>query len=439
MDVTRDRRLRALARDGDALAQFRLGMAYLHGDKPRRALRWLQESSNAGHPQAALALGRIFLSGAASSPDPAQALAMFERAATAGSAQGCYEVARLKCCAWGVPFAPTESIESLALAARSGHPEALRVLAVILGQSEEEHVRDALATRCLLRAATLGDPIAAHLGGLRVIAGRGTRPDTALARDLFALSGRSFEVSRRIAAGLGLEPETEPEPGAPTAHTEDDPPALNDASWPDPALPNPEVLNESPRIACYHGLLDRELCDYLRLRAEPDLLPSNTIDPRRGTSVAVSLRTSSETNFLRTLRDPAIGWIERRLAKAAGYELSHTEPLAILRYFPGEEYKPHYDFVQLDNQEPALRALGQRLHTLIVYLDAVAAGGATAFPRLGQDGLTVTAQAGKGLLFANCDSDGAPDPRSLHAGTPVVTGEKWVATLWCRANRVPMR
>ncbi len=311
-------------------------------------------------------------------------------------------------------------------------------MAVILGQSEKEHIRDTLATRCLLRAASLGDAIAAHLAGLRVLAGRGTRPDTARASNLFAISGRSFEVSRRIAAGLGLDPEAT-EPVTPPKGPRDDPPALTEASWPEPALPVLQILNDTPRVACYPGLLDRELCDYLRLRAEPDLLPSNTIDPRSGTSVAVNLRTSSETNFLRTLKDPAIGWIERRLATAAGYPLRQTEPLAILRYFPGEEYKPHYDFVRLENQAPELRALGQRLHTLIVYLDAVAAGGATAFPRIGQDGLTVSAQPGKGLLFDNCDSNGDPDPRSLHAGTPVVTGEKWVATLWCRANRVPMR
>jgi hypothetical protein len=438
MDDIRDTRLRAEARAGDALAQFRLGMAYLQQEKPSRAMRWLQSSASAGHPQAALTLGRIFLSGAVGTPDPANALAMFENAARAGSAQGLYEVARLKCCGWGVPFAPSEGIDSLRLAARSAHPEALRVLGVILGQSEDENIRDTLASACLLRAAALGDPIAAHLAGLRIVAGRGAHPDTTRAAGLFALAGQKFEVSRRIAAGLGLDVEAR---STATRHmpTGPDLPELRPVRWPDPPLPEPEQLNDSPRIACYRGLLDRELCDYLRLRAEPDLLPSHTIDPDKGASIAVSLRTSSETNLLRTLRDPATGWIERRLAKAAGVALDHTEPVAILRYFPGEEYKPHYDSLNLEHQKPALRALGQRLHTLIVYLDSVAAGGATAFPKIGEHGLTVAAEAGKALFFDNCDADGAPDPRSLHAGTPVEKGEKWVATLWCRANAVPMR
>jgi prolyl 4-hydroxylase len=438
MDEIRDSQLRAAARAGDATAQFRLGMAYLQREKPSRAMRWLRDSAASGHAPAALTIGRLHMSGAIAAPDPAAALTAFESAAANGSVQGQYEVARLKCCGWGVGFAPAEGMTSLLAAARGGHVEALRVAGVILGQSEKEDIRDSLATACLQHAAAAGDAIAAHLAGLRVLAGRGTQPDTGAATALFAIASRQFEVSRRIAGGLGLDVgAVAGSAGATDTHL--DLADLADTTWPDPPIPDPEPLHESPRIARFNDLLDRELCDYIRLRAEPDLLRSNTIDPRRGTAIAVDLRTSSETNFLRTLRDPATGWIERRLAKAAGVPLENTEPLAVLRYLPGEEYKPHYDFVQLENQAPALRALGQRLHTMIVYLDTVAAGGETAFPRLGDGGLTFAAAEGNALFFDNCDESGEPDPRSLHAGMPVEAGEKWVATLWCRANRVPMR
>jgi hypothetical protein len=39
------------------------------------------------------------------------------------------------------------------------------------------------------------------------------------------------------------------------------------------------------------------------------------------------------------------------------------------------------------------------------------------------------------VVFDNLFADGRPDPDSLHAGTPVERGEKWLATLWIRQRR----
>lgn len=34
------------------------------------------------------------------------------------------------------------------------------------------------------------------------------------------------------------------------------------------------------------------------------------------------------------------------------------------------------------------------------------------------------------MKFLNCDAQGKPNPETLHAGLPVIRGEKWLATLW---------
>ncbi len=58
--------------------------------------------------------------------------------------------------------------------------------------------------------------------------------------------------------------------------------------------------------------------------------------------------------------------------------------------------------------ELAARNGFQRAATLLVYLNDVAAGGATRFERLG---VTVAPRAGRALLFFPAFADGSPDAR----------------------------
>lgn len=64
---------------------------------------------------------------------------------------------------------------------------------------------------------------------------------------------------------------------------------------------------------------------------------------------------------------------------------------------------------------------------MFVYLNHVSEGGGTEFPRIG---VVVEPRRGKAVKFLNCDADGKPNPETLHAGLPVIRGEKWLATLW---------
>ena len=65
-----------------------------------------------------------------------------------------------------------------------------------------------------------------------------------------------------------------------------------------------------------------------------------------------------------------------------------------------------------------------------MYLNTPKKGGGTSFPN---SGLEVAAQAGSALFFSYKDADDSS--MTLHAGTPVLAGEKWVATKWLRRSK----
>ena len=72
---------------------------------------------------------------------------------------------------------------------------------------------------------------------------------------------------------------------------------------------------------------------------------------------------------------------------------------------------------------------GNRLATVLVYLQNAADGGETFFPKLG---LKLKPQAGDALLFYDLLPNGKIDKMSVHTGTPPSDGEKWVATKWSK-------
>jgi prolyl 4-hydroxylase len=105
--------------------------------------------------------------------------------------------------------------------------------------------------------------------------------------------------------------------------------------------------------------------------------------------------------------------------------------MSILRYAPGEYYRPHVDYFnpRLDVSKDFLQDGGQRTASAVTYLTAPTAGGGTSFPKLK---VTVPPVAGGTLWFRNCLENGQIDERSLHAGDTVIDGEKWVVTKWFR-------
>lgn len=220
------------------------------------------------------------------------------------------------------------------------------------------------------------------------------------------------------------------------------PPAVGDLPEPElagaPAAINVEghvvqvlATMKRPRIVVFGQLLTDTECDELVALARPRLARSETVDTDTGGS-EVNIARTSDGMFFGRGETPLIARIERRIAALLRWPAERGEGLQVLRYRPGAEYRPHHDY--FDPERPGTAAVlqrgGQRVGTLIVYLAAPAAGGATSFPDIGLDVAPVKGQA----VFFSYERPHA-STLTLHGGAPVLAGEKWVATKWLRERR----
>jgi len=182
---------------------------------------------------------------------------------------------------------------------------------------------------------------------------------------------------------------------------------------------------DRPVLRVLEGLLTDEECEELIGLARPRLARALTVNATGGQQV--DHRRTSVGMFFKLGELPPVARLEQRIADLLDIPVSHGEGLQILHYRPGQEYQPHYDW--FDPGQPGYATItargGQRIASVVMYLNTPEAGGGTAFPEVG---LTVTALRGSAVYFAYEGGDAS----SLHAGLPVQRGEKWIATKWLR-------
>lgn len=189
----------------------------------------------------------------------------------------------------------------------------------------------------------------------------------------------------------------------------------------------------APRVILFSNLLAAEECDELIALSRDKLEHSSVVNAETGAYEIHPHRTSAGAHFARGEND-LIRRIEARIADLLHVPVERGEPLQILHYQPGGEYKPHYDYFDpaQPGSEAALKHGGQRVATLVMYLNDVEAGGSTVFPHVGLD---VLPRKGNAVYFAYATDDGHLDARTLHGGSPVSAGEKWIATKWFRQQQ----
>lgn len=192
----------------------------------------------------------------------------------------------------------------------------------------------------------------------------------------------------------------------------------------------PVIQLDNPRVMVFEQFLSEGECDTLVALSQHKLENSCVLDPTSGEFVFHAERTSRGTHFEHQSNQVVID-IENRIDTLFGFCVAQQEAMQILHYAVGGEYKPHYDFFPPSDagSQSAINAAGQRLATLIMYLNTPEQGGGTSMPNTG---LTVTAKKGNAIYFENIDPQGKPNPQTLHAGMPVLAGEKWIATKWLR-------
>ncbi|HYW56701.1 MAG TPA: 2OG-Fe(II) oxygenase [Polaromonas sp.] len=189
------------------------------------------------------------------------------------------------------------------------------------------------------------------------------------------------------------------------------------------------VMRE-PDIIVFENLLSAGECEALIEAARPRLHRSLTVSVETGGEEVHKDRTSEGMFFTRG-ENALTQRIEARIARLLEWPIENGEGLQVLRYRPGTEYKPHYDY--FDPAEPGTPAIlergGQRVATLIMYLQEPESGGATVFPDVR---LQVVPKRGHAVFFNYSQPHRCS--QSLHGGMPVLAGEKWIATKWLRES-----
>lgn len=143
-------------------------------------------------------------------------------------------------------------------------------------------------------------------------------------------------------------------------------------------------------------------------------------------------KTPGRTSRTCTLAKEEVAFLLAKAEALLSLPRSHMELPQVGCYLAGQLYAPHFDAVEA--AAPAGRLFlangGQRVATLLVYLNSPQRGGCTAFPALG---LRFVPKQGALLLFFPATAAGRLDPRALHTAEPAIDC-KWVSQIWVRQS-----
>lgn len=408
--------LRRAASSGSPGALLALADALTARGEANEARAALLPGAHAGHAEVQFALARLSLYDPDGARDVPQAVEWLLRAERAKHAGASYLLASISLGGVAVDRDFGLMGPRLLAAARAGLVPALRALAMVFGRDRDNRTAMRQSESLLAQAAAQRDGVSAALLAERIRHG-----------ELVGDADYSLDALDTVAAqaGIGRLPLL---PGVPVSRGSNGG-ELHLGLEACVRAPAFAIACQAPKIAMAEGLLSSEECRYLIAMGMPHLAPAQVVDPATGERIANPLLTAQQMSFVPALEDFELRLLQLRMANAMGTELTHAEPLALLRYAPGEQYHPHRDDLAPEILAAYQPGAGQRSATLWCYLNDVEAGGETVFPASGG---VITPAAGRAVGLLNLDAAGRPDPDTVHASLAVERGEKWLATLWFR-------
>ncbi|NXE70581.1 P4HA3 hydroxylase, partial [Calcarius ornatus] len=180
-----------------------------------------------------------------------------------------------------------------------------------------------------------------------------------------------------------------------------------------------EMVRSQPHVALYHDFITDAEAETIKGLAGPWVsppCPQGCPFPAAGA-------------WLKDTADPVVRALERRMAALTGLDLRppYAEHLQVVNYGLGGHYEPHFDHATSTKSPLYRMKSGNRIATIMIYLSAVEAGGSTAFIYAN---FSVPVVKNAALFWWNLRRNGNGDGDTLHAGCPVLAGDKWVANKW---------
>ncbi|MEE8294425.1 MAG: 2OG-Fe(II) oxygenase [Sphingomonadales bacterium] len=418
------------AKGGNTDAQYALAVITSR-QNIENSLGWMQKAIDGGHAGAVYTLGAWHIQGTLIDQDFDKGRALLGKASAMNFDDADMMLAALNANGVGVTRDWQAGLAIVIKKAREGSARALCQLAFLcFMKSDAGEVGETL----LQAAAERFDMLALFAYAKRVLDKKDTGPEAEKAKMFMAVAAqRGKHPGALIFPGVeGFSvPEVLPEP---TFEPADLDWALIESYFPTPPLPenlSSNMLRESPHIEVFPGFFTFEETDYLIGMSVRHLNPSQVVDPITGKFIQDEYRSSSDMRFWPTLQDLVVYSILERISVASGEPIKNQEMLGILKYEPGQEYKPHGDFLTPDfsGKNPEVERSGQRKKTFLVNLNEEFTGGETEFVNIG---LKTRGKKGDGLMFINVTEANEPNTLTIHAGRPIIEGIKWLSTMWIR-------
>ncbi|KAJ8403876.1 hypothetical protein AAFF_G00347440 [Aldrovandia affinis] len=187
-----------------------------------------------------------------------------------------------------------------------------------------------------------------------------------------------------------------------------------------------EVVSLRPYVVLYHSFITGDEAESIRDLAQPGLRRSVVAS---GEKQATAEYRISKSAWLKETAHPVVRRVDQRITALTGLNLQppYAEYLQVVNYGIGGHYEPHFDHATSASSPLYKLNTGNRVATLMIYLSSVEAGGSTAFIYAN---FSVPVVENAALFWWNLHRNGQGNGDTLHAGCPVLVGDKWVANKW---------
>ena len=197
-----------------------------------------------------------------------------------------------------------------------------------------------------------------------------------------------------------------------------------------------DMIYHDPTIFTVEGILSDAECRHFRDIASKNMKRSlvSGFDKTKNKRNLLDYRRTSTGCWINHSFDKTTKKVGERLSELVKIPLSHAESFQVLHYTDSQEYQAHFDTFDPEIEEYShyLKNGGQRIITVLAYLNDVDEGGETSFPNIDK---VVTPLKGRVVVFHDCyEGTDKPHPDSFHGALPVTKGEKWSFNLWFRKS-----